>query len=73
MNQPGWGMNYRSNSRVEELRQELKKLMLDQLESLKTQTFGGSSENAWREEEVRLKRIREVSADFIAAVNAERS
>jgi hypothetical protein len=66
-------MNYRANSRVEELRQELTKLMLEQIESLKTQTFDGSSEKNLREEEARLKRIREVSGDFIAAVKADRT
>ena len=65
-------MNYRANSRVEELREELKKLMLEQVESLKTQTFGGSSEKNFREEESRLKRIREVSADFLLALKNQR-
>jgi hypothetical protein len=42
--------------------------MLEEIESLEQRTFGGTSEKAFLEEQGRLKRIREVSADFIAAV-----
>jgi hypothetical protein len=53
--------------RVEELRNELERLMLEQIESLKAQTLGGLKEQ-FREQVERLKRIREVSADFLAAL-----
>jgi hypothetical protein len=42
--------------------------MLEQIESLKAQTFGGLNEEQFREQAERLKRIREVSADFLAAL-----
>jgi hypothetical protein len=57
----------------EALRVELRKLMLEEIESLEQRTFGGASEKAFLEEQERLKRIREVSADFIAAVKSERT
>jgi hypothetical protein len=53
---------------VEELRNELERLMGEQIESLKAQTFGGLNEEQFREQAERLKRIREVSADFLAAL-----
>jgi hypothetical protein len=53
---------------AEEIRKELEKLLLEQTESLKKQTFGGLSERELRQQEERLKRIREVSADYIAAL-----
>jgi len=42
--------------------------MEEQAESLKRQTFGGLSVAELREQDVRLKRIREVSADFLVAL-----
>jgi len=45
--------------------------MLEQIESLKKQTFGGISKEELREQEERLKRIRQVSADFFAALKRE--
>lgn len=56
-----------------ELRDELDCLLLEQTEALKKQTFGGLSQEELREEEDRLKRIREVSADFIAALRKKAS
>jgi hypothetical protein len=53
---------------VEELRNELERLMGEQIESLRAQTFGGLKEEQFREQAERLKRIREVSADFLAAL-----
>lgn len=53
---------------VDEIRNELERLMLEQLESLKAQTFGGLSQEELRQQKERLKRIREVSADFLAAL-----
>jgi hypothetical protein len=51
-----------------ELAAELNCLMMEQIECLKKRTFGGVSEADLRQEEERLKRIREVSADFLAAL-----
>lgn len=56
---------------VGELRRELDRLMQDQVESLKKRTFGGLEEEELRREEERLKRIREVSADYLAALKRE--
>jgi hypothetical protein len=53
---------------LEEIRDELERLMLEQVESLKAQTFGGLSQEELRKQDDRLKRIREVSADFLSAL-----
>lgn len=53
---------------AEELRDELSRLMMEQIESLQKQTFVRLDEEELRQQEERLKRIREVSADFIAAL-----
>ena len=50
-----------------QIRDELQRLLVQQVESLKAQTFGGLSEEELREEDERLKRIREVSADLLSA------
>jgi len=55
-------------SKNENLRDELEQLMQDQIESLKRQTFLGITEDELQKEEERLKRIREVSADFLKAL-----
>ena len=52
----------------EELRDELSRLMLEQIESVDAETFlGKPDEEALLQQEERLKRIREVSAAFLAA------
>jgi hypothetical protein len=56
---------------AEELRDELNRLMLEEIECLKKQTFGGLNEEELRLQQERLKRIREVSADFIAALQRQ--
>lgn len=53
---------------VEELRRELDRLMREQVESMRIETFGGLGEEELRQQRERLKRIREVSADFLAAL-----
>jgi hypothetical protein len=58
-------MRSRPNRRLEELREELSKLMREQLESLKAQTVCEISAEELRRQDERLKRIREVSADFL--------
>ena len=57
---------------TEEIRAELEQLMREQIESLKAQTFGGLNEGELREERERLKRIRELSADYLSAVKRNR-
>jgi hypothetical protein len=54
-----------------ELREELGRLMEQQIESLKKQTFLGLDKVELHRQEERLKRIREVSADFLAALKRE--
>lgn len=53
---------------VEELRDALSRLMLEHVASLKGETFGGLAEEDVRKQEERLKRIREVAADYLAAL-----
>ena len=53
---------------IQELRDELNRLMEEQMESLRKQTFGGLDDEELRQQEARLKRIRELSADFLAAL-----
>lgn len=51
-----------------ELREELSRLLQEQIESLTKQTFLGPDDAELSRQEARLKRIREVSADFLAAL-----
>ena len=53
---------------LDQIRAELRQLMEEQADSLKRQTFGGLSAEELREQDWRLKRIRELSADFLAAL-----
>jgi hypothetical protein len=53
---------------AEEIREELERLLLEQTESMKNETFGGLSPKELRQQEERLKRLREVSADYVAAL-----
>jgi hypothetical protein len=53
---------------IKELREELSRLMSEQIASLKGERYGGLSPSERREAEERLKRIREVSADYLAAL-----
>jgi hypothetical protein len=57
---------------VKEIRHELERLMLEQVESLNAQTFGGLSDEELHEETERLKRIRELSADYLSAMKKNR-
>jgi hypothetical protein len=45
--------------------------MAEQTESLQIEAFGGLTAEERQEQEERLKRIREVSADFLAALERE--
>ncbi len=53
---------------LDELRDELRRLMLEHIDSLKTEAFVGRTEEGFRRQEELLKRIREVSAAFLAAL-----
>jgi hypothetical protein len=53
---------------VEELRDELERLMREHIDSMAKQTFLGISPEDLRQEKERMKRIREVSADFLEAL-----
>ena len=54
---------------LEELRDELSRLMQEHIESVNAETFlGRLDEEALLQQEERLKRIREVSAAFLAAL-----
>jgi hypothetical protein len=64
-----WAMDRRG---VEELREELARLMRGHIESLNQQTFGGLDDELLRQQEERLKKIREVSAEFLAALKRDR-
>jgi|HubBroStandDraft_1064217.scaffolds.fasta_scaffold06797_4 hypothetical protein len=54
--------------RIKEIREELERLMLQQVDMLKKQAFVGRNEKESREQQELLKRIREVSADYLAAL-----
>jgi len=54
------------DTRRNRLQQELRRLMEEQVDSLKAQTFIGISQEELRNQDERLKRIREVSADLLA-------
>jgi hypothetical protein len=56
---------------MEDLRDELKRLMLEHLESLKTETFGGLNAEQLQQQEEQLNRVREVAADFLAALKRD--
>jgi hypothetical protein len=58
-------------TRLEELRDELENLMREHIESMAKQTFLGITPELIREEKLRLGRIRELSADFLAALKKE--
>jgi hypothetical protein len=53
---------------ISEIRDELRRLMEEQVDSLTAQAFGGISEEESRQQDQRLKRIREVSADLLVAL-----
>jgi hypothetical protein len=56
---------------VEQIRAELSRLMTEQIASLQSRTFLGLDKEELRREEERLKRIRELSADFLAALKED--
>lgn len=58
---------------AKELADELDRLMSEHLEHLRRRTFGLVSENEYQEQETRLRRIREVSADYLSALRRSQS
>jgi hypothetical protein len=67
-----YSVDYMDGRSTEEIREELEELMREQIASLKAETFGGLTEKELREQQERLKRIRELSADFLSAVKKNR-
>jgi CRISPR/Cas system-associated endoribonuclease Cas2 len=58
---------------LEQLRDELNRLMQEHIESVENETFTGRlNEEELRQQEERLKRIREISADYLAALKNHR-
>jgi hypothetical protein len=53
---------------IKEIRDELERLMREQIESLQEQTFLGIGEEDLQKEKERLRRIRELSAEFLEAL-----
>ncbi|MGA2921435.1 MAG: hypothetical protein ABSE28_10040 [Candidatus Sulfotelmatobacter sp.] len=53
---------------VEKLRAELERLMREQIESMKSQTFLGITPEDLLHEKERMQRIREASADYLEAL-----
>jgi hypothetical protein len=53
---------------VEQLRDELERLMREHIESTQKQTFLGITPEELLQEKERMQRIREVSADFLEAL-----
>jgi len=56
---------------LKKIRDELERLMLEQIQSLRMEAFGGLSEEELRQQKERLTRIREVSADYLSALKNE--
>jgi hypothetical protein len=54
-----------------QLRDELTRLMLEQIDSLKRATFVGLTQEEVEQEAERLKHIRELSADYLARLKSE--
>jgi hypothetical protein len=53
---------------IMEIREELTRLMLEHAESLEKETFGGLSDEETYQQEQQIKRIREVSADYLSSL-----
>jgi len=56
------------NRSAKEIGEELYRLMREQMQSLKKETFLGLTGEEIRQQQERLQRIREVSAEFLAAL-----
>jgi hypothetical protein len=59
--------------RVEDLRDEMNRLMREHADSLDGEVFMGRlTEEEYRQRAARLERIRELAADYLAALKRER-
>ena len=58
-------------ARADELREDLTSLLAEQMASLKRQTFGGVDKKEFENQVDRLKRIRELPANYIAAMQKD--
>jgi hypothetical protein len=61
------------NRSAKEISEELNRLMLEQIESLKNEIFLRLTPEELRRQRERLQRIREVFADFLAALKRDGS
>lgn len=59
-----------SGRTVEELREELTRLMREYIDSMSRETFVPLSQEEIRQQTDQMKRIREVSADYLAALKS---
>jgi hypothetical protein len=57
-----------SRPSIQQLRDELERLMREHIECMQKQTFVGLSAEEFQREKERMERIREVSADFLEAL-----
>jgi len=64
----GQSSEFEVSNPVDQLKQELSRVMEEHIESLRKQTFVPPDEEQRETDEKRLKRIREVSADYLVAV-----
>jgi succinate dehydrogenase/fumarate reductase flavoprotein subunit len=62
-----------SGPNAEKIREELERLMREQVESLQRQTYLGITPEELQQEKARLQRIRELSADYLEALTTESS
>jgi hypothetical protein len=61
------------NRSAKEISEELNRLMLEQIESLKNEIFLRLTPEELRRQRERIQRIREVFADFLAALKRDGS
>ena len=59
-----------TESDIKRLQRELDRLMNEHIENLKKQAFVSPSEEQLRESNERLKRIREISDEYVAALTS---
>ena len=60
-----------SGPNAEKIREELERLMREQVESLQRQTYLGITAEDSQQEKARLQRIRELSSDYLEALKTE--
>ena len=66
-----FGESNMASRSIQELGEELRRLMDEQIATLKKERFGGLSASGIRKQEELLTRIREVSADYVAALKRD--